>query len=257
MKFVISNPYTSSLLRGKHVARHLGVKCLEGELGDAKDETVVFVKEAPRKLVEQAKERGCRIAYDVIDYYCKKNRYLACEELIDVVLVPNTTSIDYYKHRFKNAEFKVIPHQWDYRIQGEAPQDFFRPAYIGRNFNKPSWVGPSIEKEEDFLKSVPMYNCHLAMNQRRPEMIMLKPATKISTASAVGACVVAHKDPGAVELLGWDYPFYVHNGMTPTEAVLYAQKCFGGGFWKDAREKMAIVREKTSLKAVANLYRDL
>ena len=258
MLFVVSNDFTSSQLRGYHVAEALGVKCLFADLGGARNQTVVFVKDADRGLVEDAKDRNNRVVLDVIDLYCKEDRSVPFEDLVDVAIVPNSASIEFYKQRFKNADFRVIPHQWDARIKGTARQDFCRTAYIGKHFNKPSWWGGmSVENSGQFLQAAPMFNLHLGLNQRTERMALLKPSTKVVTAAAVLANVVTYKDPGAVELLGWDYPFYVHDGMEVNEAIVYAQKNFGGGFWKQAREKMKEVKEKTSLEAVCKLYGEL
>lgn len=258
MLFVTNNQFTSSKLRGEHIAQELGVKCLFADLGGARNQTVIFVKEADRGLVEDAKDRNNRIVLDVIDLYCREERSVPFEDLVDVLIVPNQASIEFYKERFKNATFAVIPHQWDSRIKGTCPQDFCRTAYIGKHFNQPNgWGGMSITNSEQFLQAAPLFNLHLGLNQRTERMRLLKPATKIATASAVSANIVSYPDPGAKELLGWDYPFFVQEGMSVNEAINYAQKNFGGGFWKKARDKMKEVKEKTSLKAVAELYKAL
>lgn len=258
MIFVLNNDFTSSVLRGNHIAEKLGAKVYFADLNGTRNQTVVFVKEADRGLVEDAKDRGNRVVYDVIDRYCKVGRKIDFEDLVDVLIVPNKACIEFYEPKFVNAEFVVIPHQWDHRLKGTAPHDYCRTAYIGKGFNQPEcWGGPAITKTDDFLKAAPMFNLHICLQARDGLAGLLKPNTKISTAAAVGACAVTYKDPGAVELLGWDYPFYVHDGMSPTEAIVYAQKNFGGGFWKQAREKMKEVKEKTSLKAVCELYRKL
>jgi len=256
--FVVSNDFTSSILRGNHIAQALGARLFFADLGGVRNDTVVFVKEADRGLVEDAKERDNRVALDIIDFYCYPGRGCTFADLVDVLIVPNRQCIEWYRPRFPNSEFAVIPHQWDYRIKGTAPQDYCRTAYIGKDFNQPEcWGGPAITKSEDFLQAAPMFNLHLALQSRDDMAWLLKPSTKISTASAVGACVVTYKDAGALELLGWDYPFYVHEGMDVNEAIVYAQKTFGGPTWKRARERMEEVKEKTSLEAVAKLYREL
>lgn len=258
MIFVVNNDFTSSVLRGNHVAEAMGAKLLFADLQGVRKEKVVFVKEADRGLVLDAKDRGNTVLYDVIDYYCYKDRRCPFADLVDVLIVPNRACIAFYRPEFPNAKFCVIPHQWDQRIRGTAPQDYCRTAYIGKLFNKPPyWGGASIVTSEQFLQAVPMFNLQLALQKRDGKAALLKPSTKISTAAAVGANVVTFKDAGALELLGWDYPFMVSEDWDPNEAIVYAQKCFGGPTWKRAREKMKEVKEATSIKAVVGLYRRL
>jgi hypothetical protein len=55
--------------------------------------------------------------------------------------------------------------------------------------------------------------------------------------------------------LGDDYPFYVDG--EPMPAIRMARESFGGAAWKKGREMMKAVKEKTSLEAVAGLYKRL
>jgi hypothetical protein len=105
------------------------------------------------------------------------------------------------------------------------------------------------------LAAAPQFNMHLCLQRRDERHALLKPATKISTASAVGANVLTYRDPSAVELLGQDYPFYVDSDQNT--AIRMVRESFGGREWKRGREKMKEVRERTSLKAIAALYRRL
>lgn len=258
MIFILHNNFTSALLRGEHIAEAMETKCYFGDLCGTKNENVVIVKDADRGLVEDAKERGNRIIYDVIDFYCYKDRICQFADLVDVLIAPNRPSIEFYKDQFPKARFAVIPHQWDHRLKGEAPQDYCRPAYIGKGFNKPeSWTGTALTNAAQFLDGAPKYNLHIALQPRNPAAALLKPCTKISTAAAVGANAVSWNDPGAVELLGWDYPYLFTETWDPAEAIKYAQQTFGTMVWKRARERMRAVKEQTSLEAVVKLYRRL
>lgn len=260
MLFVVTEPvaFVSSELRGKHIADALGCKVLVKSIGNAQDEPIVFVKDAPRDLVEKAKERGNRILYDPLDMYCYMGRKCSFAELVDVVIVPNAAAAGFYASKgFEFARYAVIPHQWDYRITGEAPQDRVRPAYIGHEFNCPKgWDGTKLTlMTADVLGHISGYNLHLSLNSREPTHVLLKPAIKVASAAAVGANVVAFPDPSALELLGPDYPFYVH--INQRAAIRMACEAFGGPEWKRGLEKMKEVRERTSLRAIAALYRRL
>lgn len=261
MIFVVSNPpnpFVSSLLRGKHIADELGCDLLVKDIGGARNDVVVFVKDATREMVEKAKDRGNRIAYDPLDLYCYYWRSCPFAELVDVLIVPNSACAAFYRAQgFRNCEFAVIPHQWDHRIVGEAPQDAFRPGYVGNKFNCPSWWEGerATDMTDSVLPEFAKFNLHLSLNSRKRTHTLLKPAIKVASAAAVGANVVTYRDPSAVELLGPDYPFYVDE--CPKAAIRMACDAFGTPEWGRGLEVMKKVRKKTSLHAVANLYRQL
>lgn len=257
MIFVVSNFAISSVLRGEHIAEELGAKLLFADIGGVRNTDVVFVKEADRGLVHDAKDRGNRIVYDVIDFYCYKNRSASFEDLVDVLIVPNRACIAWYASRFPNARYCVIPHQWDHRIKGLAQQARYAPGYIGKGFNFtiPDWDGAKVFRSEEQLEAVPKFNLHLSLQSRDERIALLKPATKVSTAAAVLANALTYRDPSAVELLGDDYPFYVDGD--PMAANRMARESFGTATWKKGRDMMKDVKERTSLASIAALYRRL
>lgn len=257
MIFVVTYPILSSDLRGKHIADAMGCKMLVRDIGNARGETIVFVKDAPKALVDRAKERGNRVVYDPLDMYCYLGRKCSFyEDMADTVIVPNEMAADFYvKRGFTECNFVVIPHQWDYRIAEYAPQDRIRAGYIGNEFNCPSWWDGDRFTDMAAFPPFGRYNLHLSLNQRDPLHVLLKPAIKVASAAAVGANVVAYRDPSAMELLGDDYPFYVDK--EPKDAIRMAREAFGTAEWQRGREIMRKVKEKTSLAAVAALYRQL
>lgn len=258
MLFVKPNEVPSSLLRGDHIAAALGCRCLLGSIGDTKDD-VVIIKQAKSSLVKEAKYRGCRIIYDVLDWLCyasrSSSRMQDWYELVDVVIIPNRACEIGYRKLFPNAKFALIPHQWDYRITGYAQQDRFVPGYIGKAFNCHEKLDVDYVTEfDDMVESMANYNCHLSMVA--PDLLWRwKPATKIASASAVGANILAMPDPSARELLPDDYPYWI--GESPHEALEYARGTFGTSTWKRGLEMMAAVRERTSLESIAALYKEL
>ena len=256
MRFVAPEGYASSYLRGEQVASHLGVQCLP-RMDDTQDDTVIFVKLAEEEDVKRAKKQGNVIAYDVLDFFCYPDRFLPWAHLVDVLITPNETCEPVYKTIFPNAEQVVIPHQWDSRISGECPQDKPRLAYIGAVFNMPisSHLFEVVVDEARMVGAAKRFNLHICVSHREDMGKLLKPATKVATAAAVGACAVTYLDPSAMELLGEDYPFYVHD--TLDDAIHDAMQSFGKERWFRARNIMNRVKEKTSLEATANLYRQL
>jgi hypothetical protein len=257
MLLVVNSGFFSAELRGEHIAKALGVPCLFADIGGARNTLVVFVKEPDRGLVQDAKERGNTIAYDPLDFFCYKDREKSFGELVDIVLVPNRACMAWYAERFPNARYAVIPHQWDYRISGTAQQYRYAPGYIGKGFNLtvPGWGGATVSDSTQHRAAAPLFNLHLCLNRRDERIALLKPATKIATAASVLANVLTYRDPSAVELLGPEYPFYVDSDQIA--AIRMVRESFGGRDWKRGREKMKEVRERTSLKAIAALYRRL
>lgn len=258
MIFVVNGETTASTLRGDHIAEALGAKVFFADLGSTRNTDVVFVKDADRGLVLDAKDRNCRIILDVIDFFSYKNRECRFSDLVDILIVPNRSCIAWYTERFPQARYAVIPHQWDYRIKGQAQHYRYSPGYIGKHFNLTvpmDWGGTNIFQSTQHLEAAPLFNLHLALQRRDEKIAMLKPATKISTAAAVGANVLTYRDPSAVELLGPDYPFYVD--IDPMDAIRMVREAFGGRDWKLGREIMKEVKERTSLMAIAELYRHI
>lgn len=257
MLIVVNSEFLTAELRGAHIAEELGVKCLFADFGGERNGFVVFVKDADRGLVLDAKERGNRIGYDVIDHFCYKSRTCPFADLVDTVIVPNRACIAWYAKHFPTAHYAVIPHQWDFRIKGKAQQYRYSPGYIGKGFNfcVEGWDGATVFDSTKHLEAAPLFNLHLALQRRDERVALLKPATKVSTAAAVGANVLTYRDPSAVELLGPEYPFYVDRDQMA--AIRMVREAFGGREWKRGLEKMKEVRERTSLKAIAGLYRRL
>lgn len=256
MIFVTDYAAASSTLRGQHIADHLDVPCLENDLGDEKNGVVVFVKKVENGLMKTAKSLGNTIVYDPIDRFCKHNITALFADLVDVLIVPNQACIRYYSTIFTNAEFVVIPHQWDQRLTSESPQDKLRTGYIGEELNlvERRYKGEKVTKASEMMDAAPRFNLHLSLNAREAPYINLKPATKIVTAAAVGANVVAFPDPSALEILPADYPFYVRGRDDPMDMLARAEKSFGTELWERGLAMMRDVKARTSLPEIAKLY---
>lgn len=249
MRFVTSKTLAGEL-RGQHIAECLGVPWGPEY---QPDEWVVFVKSFDD--IAKAKADGCMVALDPVDFYCYPFRDQTPRPEVDLVVIPSRRAMKSYVSLFPRADYIVIPHQWDHRIGGECRHDQFQPGYIGRHFNLNEELHIEMVTEPaEMLQAVTRFNCHVTQRESAAEKL-LKPATKVATAAAVGAVVLTQRDPAAEHLLGEDYPFFAEG--TLFDALYKARKAFGGEQWQQAREKMAEVKEKTSLQAIANLYRVL
>lgn len=224
-------------------------------MGNERDGVVVFVKETTRELAHRAKMRGNKVVYDPLDNLCFEGRPTTFADYVDVVIIHNLACQDFYRSIFKKASFALIPHQWDYRLTAQCKQDSFKAGYIGNKMNAPDWwAGESFTAAVDMLQAAPKFNLHIGLNRRGRE-VLLKPATKVVTASAVTANVLTYQDPSAIELLGADYPYLVKDD--PREMLKYAEETFGGEVWRKGLTIMCRVRERTSLAKIAALYLNL
>jgi hypothetical protein len=256
MIFVTDFDAASSTLRGQHIADALGVKCLQNDFGDEKNGVVVFVKKVDPSIMLNAKKHGNTIVYDPIDRYCKGIRATLFSDYVDILIVPNKVCIRYYSTIFTNAEFVVIPHQWDKRLTSVSPQDQLRTGYIGEELNlvERRYKGERVTKVAEMMDAAPRFNLHLSLNVRDALHINLKPATKIAIAAAVAANVIAFPDPSALDILSADYPFYLHNRADPMDMLHRMEGSFGSAEWLRGLEMMAQVKERTSIEAISALY---
>src|SRR5687768_13203451 len=103
MLFVANNGFTSARLRGELIAAAMGLRCHFDDIGGLRNDIIVFVKETDRGLVEDAKERGNVVVYDIIDRLCYPDRQVPFADLVDIVLVPNRECIGHYETVFHKA----------------------------------------------------------------------------------------------------------------------------------------------------------
>ena len=249
----VSDPRWPSYLKPAELASEMGCRILP-RMDETEDETVVFVKRVEDEDIQKAKRQGCRIVYDPMDYFCYPKRQVSWGHLVDVVVVPNKSCIDEYRKLFPLAQFVLIPEHAPPRLKGMC--EYWEPkfGYIGAEFNMPKVKTPmtSVLDRKDWLDMAPKFNLHLCVSKREGLAWLMKPASKLAMASAVGACAVVYKDPSAVELLGEDYPFYVKSSID--ETAQEALSCFGDEKWYKAKRMMKEVKERTSVSESAKSY---
>ena len=251
MRFIAAGSMAGQM-RGAAIAEALGVPCSSAFRDCGRDEWVVVVKYIAH--CEQAKKAGARVIFDPVDVYAYEERGLVGSPYVDVVIAYSQPAASIYASMFPHARVKLIPHNWDHRIGGECRHTAFRPAYIGlaKNLHERLNV-PSVGELQNMIGALTSYNCHVAEHHDYRSMTF-KPATKVASAAAVGANIVTHRAAAAVELLGDDYPFYADGGLA--YGIEKARAAFGGPEWERGLEIMRRVKERTSLAAVAALYRE-
>ena len=260
MMFVAPSRYPTSYLRGQQVAKVLGARLVE-KMDSTRDDVVVCVKFAEPADIAKAKKQGNLVCWDVLDFMCYSDRNVTFGKDVDVLIVPNKACEDVYRETFPNARCVVIPHHWDERITGKCPTDKPRPAYLGAPFNLAEHVRQRdmfftcVLEFGEMVRRAHEFNIHLCVTKRREISRVVKPATKVSVAAAVGAVAVCFPDPSQVELLGTDYPFYIDK--SPVDTMRLAAREFGSPVWTKAQEILAEVKKKTAITEIAKMYENI
>lgn len=259
MIFVKPNNRASSILRADQIAEKLNAKVYLNELpDDVSRETVVFVKEVDPDLVIKASTQGAKIIYDPIDKFAYKERHgwQHWYYFVDEVICFNEKMAEVLKQWFKSTV--IIPHQWDARLNAQAQMHTFLPAYIGHGFNCPPivpWCDVSmICAPELMLDVAPTFNCHVSIRDPSTLQSMMKPATKVSLAAAIGAVCITTRDESVIELLPDDYPYWCESTKEFEGILRKAASEFKGPEWNRALEMMRAVKDTTSIDAIAKRY---
>lgn len=261
MNFVKCNNQASGMLRADQIANQLGAQVLLNDLPENLSGTVVFVKDANPQLVKRASEAGCRIVYDPIDTFAYKERFVQKEwfKYVNTCITYNKDMAKFLLNWF--PETKIIPHQWDARIQDQCDMGEFHPAYIGRGFNCPEVVAKSgitlVTDPDEMVEFADAFNCHVSVRTPGSPESLMKPATKLVTAAAVGAVIVTTPDSSVKELLPINYPYVCFRLDEFPRILDKARHDFGGPVWEFARCQMADLKDRTSLSVISKLYLEL
>lgn len=265
--FVVNaKSFASSDLRGRQIAEQIGGRIYTSPLTEPfpSDAVAIFVKNAIADEVQFAHSTGCKIVYDPVDTFAYPERHIRHDwhTLVDTVIAYNETQTHWFRENFfPQAASIIIPHQWDSRMDKMiCPQDRFRAAYIGQDFNAPLPVDgvARITDSNCMLAWAGHFNCHVD-SLRDPGSLeaMHKPATKIATAAAVGAVIITTPTGNAMALLGHDYPFYVSNATELPEMIAHIRTTFGNKEWIDARKIMHSVRDALAPEIIAKIYHQI
>lgn len=128
----------------------------------------------------------------------------------------------------------------------EALRDALTVVRVDTSSSDPAW-----------LAELPGYGCHYAVRRRR-EGDGHKPFLKGFTAAHMGAVVIVGADDAeAAAYLGPDYPFAAASAA-PDDLLAVIDKvrtAQGGADWRDALDRMAAVRERSSADWFAREFR--
>jgi hypothetical protein len=271
-----NNNWGSGQMRGNQIAGMISTSGYEADtvysVDGIKNSIIVFVKYAPLQEVEIAKANGNIIIYDFVDFLANAPEYKisnlpefsALCSMFDVIIHTTQSSLDYMKDKV-SCSMIVIPHHYDPRI--------IYPININKNLSL-GYVGmihnllygddiPELNKLilqydfSNFLNNTAMFNCHYTVRTNTIESLY-KPATKVFTAAACNANIIASKDLNVMEFLPSDYPYLTDYDLESVKAtVAKVVDTFGSDIWKYGMSIMEEIRFKTNIYTISKSYIDL
>lgn len=258
----------SSIMRGIQVAEALSERGFQTDvrfglasaaLRNVRDSIIVCVKSRP-VFTAWLRRRGNRIIYDAIDYSTLRgippgiDAVIAGTEDMRRRLCEKVDSRTVVRTIYHHADPYLKPHQ-----AGEAE---LRLAYVGAPEESAFIKGEiaelnvvSFEKRGDWREAIRQYNAHFSARLNPNKSVI-----KLANVVVSEALFLASAEPGYVELLGQDYPFFLRNPQNldlVRADVLRLKAAVGSGVWKDARQRIRALRPRLTIQATARAYEGL
>jgi hypothetical protein len=226
------------------------------EIDALRDAVLVFVKRIDLLDLWRARRAGNALVIDVQDTVVFK-RGIRYADRWDGMIFRSRRALDDFGRGRPGAV--LIPQHWDERYRPRTvPDDRLRLGFIGdpRSFPFREPLPGVSTVFDDWFGRAPELNAHLSVRAARRELLY-KPNNKVSTAAACRAVLLTSRDEAAREHLGDDYPFYTAGDRASVLAAIAAlERRVGGADWRRALERLAAVREATSLERTTDLYLD-
>lgn len=254
-------------MRGRQVAEELGRRGYRTEvrwgsrfhsLSDVRDSIVIAIK---RQVNFPAlKLRRNVTIFDAVDYEptfgpppVGADAVVTCTEYVaDMIrrhpLHPRITRTIYH-----HADPGLLPHRaGESRLSlvyvGEPGNSAFLDGSIPQlhiqSFRTPNW------REE-----VRAYNAHFSAR-----IDPMKAAVKLANVAVLRATFLTGREPGCLELLGPDYPFYLRDHTRldlVRDDVDRLEQSVGGTLWNEARDRIDAAAKHLTLAATADAYEKL
>jgi hypothetical protein len=255
-------------MRGRQVAEALTRVGVEARvrtgpswiaLRDVRDSVIVCVKSCPR-WAGWLRRRGNRIVYDAIDFTALRG----LPSLADVVIAGTEDMRRRLADRLDGRiPVRTIYHHADPLLKPHrAGEASLRLAYLGAPESSrfirgeiPDLSVVSFQDGRDWREEIRDYNAHFSAR-----MDPNKSVIKLANTAAVGAVFLTGAEPGCVELLGRDYPFFLRNPErldVVLEDVGRLRESVGTPAWTEARRRIEETRQALTIEATAKAYRDL
>lgn len=258
----------SFAMRGMQVAEALKARGVQAEtrigysrnaLKDIKDSIIVCVKSTPRFAGWLAKANN-KIIYDAIDF----------TSLWDIPSHANAiiTGSEYMRNLLeeklpKQTRVKTIYHHCDPHLkQHVAGEETLKLVYNGAKESSkfikgeiPQLTVVSFMGKQDWREQSRQYNAHFSAR-----LDMTKSVIKLANVASMNAIYLTGREPGCLELLGQDYPFYLRDPLKldkVLEDVNKLQSSVGTQLWKDAKEVIRSSLPLLTIEATAKSYENL
>ncbi len=256
------------MMRGMQVAQALSKRGYDASfrmgpapfaLSDLRNSIIVCIKSSPL-FSHWLRWKGNRIVYDAIDFTAFRgipaaaNAVIAGTEEMRAKLGRSLSSQTAIKTIYHHADPELKPHQ--------VSQKECRLVYIGEPESSAFLHGEipelhlvSFHQNPGWREEIRNYNAHFSAR-----MDPTKSVIKLANVAALQAVFLTGAEPGCVELLGKDYPFYLRDPLNlekVREDVKRLKESIGTTEWNRAREMIETARSKLTLEATAQAYEDL
>lgn len=251
----------SSVMRGRQVAEAIARTGRETEtrigrssLRDLRDAVVVAVKNG----VPLSVRRRNRVVFDCIDFdpLGAAHGMPFCA----AILAPTRAMASRLRPWVPSSiPIEVVYHHADPRIRPNVVGDAgLRLVYVGESTNSAYLHGEIPElslldfRTPAWLDELRNYNAHFSARLDRTKSVV-----KLANAATSCAMYVGAREPGCVELLGEDYPFFLtdHRDLSAVREDLrrFADEV-GTPRWRDAAERLEFVRSRLALDRIVEDY---
>jgi hypothetical protein len=221
-----------------------------------RDAVVILVKDQPAGMARLARRN--RVVFDAIDFTPDGGRLGPVHAVVCASEHVRAT----LEQRFPSIPVAVIYHHADPQLgPHRAGNDRLRLVYSGEPNNSMFLKGQIPElavvpfRGPGWAVEMSNYNAHFSAR-----LDPTKSVVKLANAAATGAVYLTGAEPGCVELLGADYPFFLR-APDRLEAVLAdvarLREEVGTALWHEARDRVLGLRSSLSVAASALAYERL
>jgi len=242
---------------------------------------LIYIKGNDVESIARARARDNLIVADLIDphqktFHMPGGPRLYFNEvdsaLFDGALFVNSAMSEHGRRWSSRMSTAVIPHPWDSRFH-QPPEHHAGISFLSLGHSGSRLVHPSITRIDlnnhvltaAMIDQARKYACHVSLRDPTGEgsderfgnatrRYQSKSNIKVSTAAACGANILASPDPGSLDVLPVDYPFWYDATRSLEEEIDRVEALFETSIWNEGLAMMTLVRERTSTGAVLEQY---
>lgn len=254
--------WPSSRMRGKQIADYLRkLGYLTRYINEnnimrimPSESIIVFIKFYPDRILEKLKRKNNILVYDAIDF---KNPSRL--EFFDAVIAGNRVSEQILKGMCSHdTKVELIYHHADPYIEPNiCDEREMKMAYLGTKANSNFLSDiPELNRicpeESNWRSRIRNYNTHFSarLNER-------KSVVKLANACKSKAVFLTGKEPGCLELLGSEYPYYIDDVEDLDQVknrIEYVKDTIGTEIWRQAKSIMDSIACRLEINMSAKEY---